>query len=66
MADIVERLRAVADARRRGNRFDSIEYEAADAIEALRSALTEISTGEGVYGAQAHEYKQIARAALGD
>lgn len=33
--------------------------------ERYRKALEEIARGEGVYGAQAHEYKQIARAALG-
>ena len=30
----------------------------------LRAALEKISNGEGRYGAQAFEYKQIARAAL--
>jgi len=30
----------------------------------MYEALSQISAGEGVYGAQAHEYKQIARAAL--
>lgn len=39
--------------------------EAAEArAERLAGALREIAKGEGVYGAQAHEYKQIARAAL--
>lgn len=33
--------------------------------EALRAALKKIAAGFGVYGLQAHEYKQIARAALG-
>ena len=32
----------------------------------LRQALQEIANGEGAYGAQAFEYKQIARAALGE
>jgi len=32
----------------------------------LRCALRVIATGEGAYGAQAHEYKRIARAALGE
>ncbi|QQM29342.1 hypothetical protein JET14_13515 [Martelella lutilitoris] len=31
---------------------------------ALIEALKQIANGDGVYGAQAHEYKQIARAAL--
>ena len=31
---------------------------------ALVEALEKIANGDGVYGAQAHEYKQIARAAL--
>ncbi len=30
---------------------------------ALREALGKIAAGDGIYGAQAHEYKQIARAA---
>lgn len=38
--------------------------KAADEIERLRTALEEIATGEGTYGWQAHEYKQIARGAL--
>lgn len=33
-------------------------------IDRLREALRKIANGEGVYGQQAHEYKQIARAAL--
>ncbi len=36
MTDIVDRLKAQADRRRSGNRFDSVEYEAADEIERLR------------------------------
>ena len=32
--------------------------------EDLLEALKKIDAGEGVYGAQAHEYKQIARAAI--
>lgn len=32
--------------------------------EIYRAALEKIAVGDGVYGAQAHEYKQIARAAL--
>jgi hypothetical protein len=31
---------------------------------AMYEALEKIANGDGVYGAQAHEYKQIARAAL--
>lgn len=38
--------------------------EAAAEIERLQAALQRIAVGEGVYGAQAHEYKQIARSAL--
>lgn len=33
-------------------------------IAAMREALEAIANGEGHYGAQAFEYKQIARAAL--
>lgn len=36
-----------------------------DPADRYRTALLEIATGEGVYGAQAHEYKLIARKALG-
>lgn len=32
--------------------------------ERFRPALEKIANGDGVYGAQAHEYKQIARTAL--
>lgn len=35
------------------------------AAERYRAALMKIAAGEGAYGAQAHEYKQIARTALG-
>lgn len=35
-------------------------------IERLRNALEQIANGDGVYGAQAFEYKQVARAALAD
>lgn len=34
-------------------------------LETFRAALWKIAAGEGVYGQQAHEYKQIARKALG-
>jgi len=33
-------------------------------IHLMREALRKIAAGEGVYGAQAHEYKELARAAL--
>ncbi len=33
-------------------------------LQIMRKALKEIAAGDGVYGAQAHEYKQIARKAL--
>lgn len=33
-------------------------------IAVLEKALTEIANGDGTYGAQAYEYKQIAREAL--
>lgn len=33
-------------------------------VAALVEALRKIASGDGVYGAQAHEYKEIARAAL--
>ena len=33
-------------------------------IERLRFALREIAVGDGIYGAQAREYKKIARGAL--
>lgn len=34
-------------------------------IEKMRTALEQIANGEGYYGAQAREYKEIAKAALG-
>lgn len=36
------------------------------AIRHMRDALTMIATGEGFYGAQAGEYKNIARLALAE
>lgn len=39
---------------------DALQREA----DGMREALERIAAGDGVYGAQAHEYKQIARAAL--
>jgi len=36
-----------------------------DELARLRKALTEIASGDGYYGAQAYEYKIIARKALG-
>lgn len=51
-----------------GSRIIGEEKARAEAAEQrcarLEAALEEIANGEGVYGAQAHEYKQIARAAL--
>lgn len=38
--------------------------KACNAHDELVEALTRIANGDGVYGAQAHEYKTIARAAL--
>jgi hypothetical protein len=38
--------------------------DAIPAIAAMRKALEQIAAGDGVYGAQAYEYKEIARAAL--
>lgn len=35
-----------------------------DPLTVMREALEEIASGDGVYGAQAYEYKQIAREAL--
>lgn len=35
-----------------------------ETLQAYRITLRAIASGDGVYGAQAHEYKQIARAAL--
>lgn len=35
-------------------------------IRELEAALRQIANGEGYYGAQAKEYKDIARAALGE
>lgn len=38
--------------------------KAVNNFDDLVAVLEQIAIGEGVYGAQAHEYKQIARAAL--
>lgn len=38
--------------------------EVLTALSIARDALNEISAGEGYYGAQAREYKHVARAAL--
>lgn len=35
-------------------------------IEKMRKALEQIAAGDGYYGAQAHEYKLIAKAALAE
>lgn len=35
-------------------------------VEALEAALRKIASGDGVYGQQAAEYKQIAKEALGE
>jgi hypothetical protein len=43
----------------------SCEYVRKDAVSGYVDALEQIANGEGTYGAQAHEYKQIARKALG-
>lgn len=41
------------------------ELRTADAqIREMAEALVKIANGDGTYGAQAHEYKEIARAAL--
>jgi hypothetical protein len=48
-----------------GGRYVHEELAAARAeIERLKFALKEIAKGDGIYGAQAREYKDIARAAL--
>lgn len=77
-AETVQRLRAVADYNERepyaDTRLDAVDElrEAADLIDCWvgrwreqREALERIANGDGYYGAQAREYKQIARAALG-
>ena len=48
----------------------SVLLDAIDALRAerdrMREALEKIDHGDGIYGMQAGEYKQIARAALGE
>lgn len=44
--------------------FDDRSSTAADEIDRLRAGLGKIAAGDGVYGAQAREYKQIARDTL--
>ncbi len=54
------------DARRRFYIEDLLKEANALAREnrIFERALKEIADGEGIYGAQAYEYKQIARAAI--
>ena len=67
---IIEKLRARADRRD----LSSIAYaadcaldrEAAAEIERLREALREIATDDEDYHHRGHEYRLIARAALGE
>jgi len=56
------RVLAASDGWTKKEKF--LVWQAADEIERLRDALNEIAVGEGVYGAQAFEYKNIARRAL--
>lgn len=56
------RARAIEVIRRPG---DPAPTSSDDTVDRYRAALQQIAAGEGVYGAQAHEYKQIARKALG-
>ena len=37
--ELISELRSIADKRRKGNRFDSLEYAAADRIEELEAKL---------------------------
>ena len=55
--DIVTRLR---------NEQDALDTEAADEIERLRAALREIADDDEDYYHRVREYRQIARAALGE
>jgi hypothetical protein len=79
LAREVERLKAinrgavvcVGDAARQAEFLGDECYELGGKIarlaaerDRLAEALRKIATGDGVYGMQAHEYKQIARAAL--
>ena len=41
-------------------------FELGKRIATLETALRQIANGDGYYGAQAKEYKDIARAALGE
>lgn len=54
---LVERLRATANG-------CPTRTAAADEIARLREALQKIAEGQGYYGSQAREYKEIARTAL--
>ena len=65
--DIVQRLR---EGRTNGSNLlwsvTAIHREAADEIERLREALREIATDDEDYHHRGHEYRLIARAALGE
>jgi len=66
--EVMEPVLTVA-ARRLGQAVEEIHISQIkplrDEIERLRAALKQIANGEGYYGSQAGEYKQIARTALG-
>ena len=64
-AEAKAKRKAKGDAKCEKRRAD-IAKKSANENTRLRKALTTISEGDGVYGAQAWEYKQIARAALED
>lgn len=61
-AEIVSRLRALPSPTRlaAAERLERLTTER----DVLRAALNRIALGDGYYGAQAREYKQVARAAL--
>ncbi len=59
---IPNRARAIEVIRRPG---DPAPIRSDDTVDRYRAALLQIAAGDGVYGAQAGEYKAIARKALG-
>lgn len=54
------------DAQRRSGANLALAYQHKAESDIARAALEKIANGDGVYGTQAHEYKQIARQALAD
>ena len=66
MSDIVEQLREPAMTLGEIRWHSSIQLKAADEIERLREALRQIAHDDEDYRERVREYRDIARAALGE